>query len=75
MVASYAALIATAASETPKRLDIENSSQTGQLRRDEIRSQMELAESILDNLADVWPIVKRFQEEIVQCQCAMESVI
>lgn len=77
MVASYAGLIAAVAEEPSAR---HSSAPDGRdphfmrLKRGEMASHIDLAESSIAGLAAAWPLVKSFQEEISQCKLALECL-
>jgi hypothetical protein len=74
MVASYAGLIAVVANDLPGQQQPETDLPLRPLRIAEIASHIDLAQSSLGGLAETWPLVKSFQQEITRCKEALQAL-
>ncbi|PWN18382.1 hypothetical protein BCV69DRAFT_71328 [Microstroma glucosiphilum] len=74
MVASYAGLIAFVANDCPGRQHPEPKQQLRRLRIAEIASHIDLAEGSLGGLAEAWPLVHSFRQEISHCKEALQAL-
>lgn len=74
MVASYAGLIAVVANDLPGHQQPDTELSLRRLRIAEIASHIDIAQSSLGGLAEAWPLVKSFQQEITRCREALQAL-